>query len=602
MLIPILTLPFWLFYFEITPKVAALLISLAIACAMAPQNARAILSLWNRRDGKRAVWLIALLALTVTISTVFSTQTSLSIGGTNWRCFGLVTQSAVLAFTLLIAANLSSNAVRISTILRAIAVSGSAIALYAILQYLGWDPLLSPATYHIGEGVWTIVRPPGTIGHADYLGSYLVFVMFLGGSLWMRESQREWRIVGVACAVLSAFAIILSGTRSAILAASCGVALLLFWLRPSVKKMSLGLSLALVALAGFYFSPMGLKLRGRTRWYVEDARGGARLLLWRDSLQLALNHVPFGGGPETFGANFPQYQSLELARAFPDFYHESPHNIFLEELTEQGVVGLVLFLAWTGFALRSAWRISKRSQADAIIGAALFAGLISLQFNAFVLTTAFFFYLTSVLVLHLDTEAESEQPAATPSRPLAAFAVGIPLAILFAFAAVRLVVADAALATVRTRLEAGNVMAAASRYEMVRRWEPRTGSSDAYYSRNMSAIIKRQSEVYNAVKAWQEAIQSGIRSTKLAEDPQNADYQLASIYAQGDNRKDAEKYLRAAIQRAPNWFKPHWILARLLHSSGRRPEALAEALAAVERDGGKHPEVTETLGQFQQDR
>ena len=572
----------------------------AIACLMAPQNARSIRILWNRK--KPVIVILALLGAAVLLSTAFSTRPALSFGGSNWRCYGLVTQLALLVFTLLTAAWLASGIVRIEAVLKAVAVSGSCIAFYAILQYFGWDPLLPPATYHIGEGEWTIVRPPGTIGHADYLGSYLVFVMFLGGSLWFRERLLGWRLVGAATALLSAFAIVLSGTRSAILAAGCGVVLLLFRFRPSVRNTIAGLSVILVAFMGFYFSPLGLKLRGRTRWYVEDPAGGARLLLWRDSLHFAMGRLAPGWGPETFGASFPRYESIELARAYPDFYHESPHNILLDELTDKGVPGLVVFLAWTGMAARSAWRHLRGRIENAPLAAALLAGLISLQFNAFVLTTAFFFFLTCVLVLSLDREPEPDVgPHRTWHVAVAAF-IGLPLAALFALFAVRLSVADAAMATVRTRLESGNVLAAASRYEVVRRWEPRRGSSDSYYSRNMAAVVRRQREVYPAVKAWQEAIQSGIRATQIAEDPQNAFYQLASIYAQGDNRKDAERCLRSAIEIAPNWFKPHWVLARLLQTAGRIDEALVEAAAAVDRDGGKHSETRETLRQLQQPR
>ena len=592
-LIPILTLPFWLFYFDVTPKVAALLLGTALACLLAPSNAGAIQALWRRSGGKRIAGLFGLLVLAVCLSTLFSVRPALSAGGSNWRCYGLITQLALLMFLLLAAAHLSAG---LANVLRAVAVSGSAIALYAICQYFGIDPLLAPATYHIGEGEWTIVRPPGTIGHADYLGSYLVFVLFLGGSLWTREPDVRWRILGVANAALCAFAIVLSGTRSAILAAVCGCGMLAFRYRPSLKKTAAGLAIVLVAFAGFYYSPLGLKLRGRTRWYVEDSTGGARLRLWRDSLNMAAHRPAFGWGPETFGGSFPTYESQELARAYPDFYHESPHNIFVEALTDQGLLGLAALLAWTALASRSAWRLlTEGNTANVPLAAAWFAGLISLQFNAFVLTTAFFYFLVSMIVL---LAKEAAAPTA-PARGMWFAIAGLPLAGLFAIFAVRLCVADAAMASVRTRLEAGDVFGASSRYETVRRWEPRSGSSDAYYSRNMAAIVKRQRDVFHAVKAWQEAIQSGIRATAQAEDPQNAWYQLASVYAQVDNRKDAERCLRRSISVAPNWFKSHWLLAKLLAAAGRRPEALAEAAAAVGLDGGKHAEVTGTLRQLE---
>src|SRR5204863_5020769 len=104
-------------------------------------------------------------------------------------------------------------------------------------------------------------------------------------------------------------------------------------------------TVVLVGVA-FFASPLGWPLRSRTRWYMEDPWGGARIALWRDSLRMGLNRLPFGYGPEVFGASFPHWESKELARAYPDFAHESPHNIFLDALIAQGIAGPLLLAAF----------------------------------------------------------------------------------------------------------------------------------------------------------------------------------------------------------------------------------------------------------------
>src|SRR5207245_2040087 len=110
----------------------------------------------------------------------------------------------------------------------------------------------------------------------------------------------------------------------------------------------------LASLIAFYYSPLGAQLRARMRWSREDVRGGARLLLWRDSLRMALERPLLGYGPETFPTEFPRFQSAELARAFPDFYHESPHNVFLDALTSQGFPGLVILAGIAALGLYAA--------------------------------------------------------------------------------------------------------------------------------------------------------------------------------------------------------------------------------------------------------
>jgi len=48
------------------------------------------------------------------------------------------------------------------------------------LPILRWDPLLSATSYQAGRGRLRIVRPPGTLGHADYFAAWLVAVFFRG--------------------------------------------------------------------------------------------------------------------------------------------------------------------------------------------------------------------------------------------------------------------------------------------------------------------------------------------------------------------------------------------------------------------------------------
>ena len=96
-------------------------------------------------------------------------------------------------------------------------------------------------------------------------------------------------------------------------------------------------------------------LRSRTRWFFEDPLGGGRATTC-GAIRCACAAVrwPVGFGPETFSIHFPRYQSAELARAYPAFYQESPHNIFIDALTDQGVLGAGLFITVTviGFTRR----------------------------------------------------------------------------------------------------------------------------------------------------------------------------------------------------------------------------------------------------------
>ena len=102
----------------------------------------------------------------------------------------------------------------------AVHLSGALTALFGIAQYhFGWDPILPKTAYHIGEGIWTIVRPPGTLGYVSYFATWLLAVVFLSLALagWETSVHRA-RTACYAASALAAVAIMLTGTRAAMLA------------------------------------------------------------------------------------------------------------------------------------------------------------------------------------------------------------------------------------------------------------------------------------------------------------------------------------------------------------------------------------------------
>ena len=181
---------------------------------------------------------------------MFSVRTDLSIFGTSWRRFGLITQTALLLFAFVAAADLSSGVDRVRAYLRASTVATILVALYGILQYLGWDPWLDPKIYHVGTGVWTIVRPPGTLGYVTYFANYLVFGAFQGLALARIETRIFWHRAGAPAAMaLASVAIVLTGTRAAWLAMIAGGVVLwaLEGRRPAARTLWIA---AVVAVIG----------------------------------------------------------------------------------------------------------------------------------------------------------------------------------------------------------------------------------------------------------------------------------------------------------------------------------------------------------------
>lgn len=588
-LIALIVTPGFLFYFDVTPKVVVLLVGAgaALLCARI------------RRPAHRWFSLLLLLNLfSLGISTALSPQPALASFGTNWRRFGAAPQAAILLFAWLVSQHTAGRPDRVRTILRAIAASGSVAALYGVAQYFGWDPFLPKAAYHVGEGVWTIVRPPGTLGYVSYFATWLLGLSFLSLALNAMETSAAWRWVARATAALSITAMLLTGTRAAVLGLAAGAAL---WLYRSgfrvSRRMVTGAAVVVFAFSAFYFSPLGWNLRSRTRWFIEDPWGGARPILWRDSLRMGMAQLPVGYGPEVFTATFPSFESKPLARAYPDFLHESAHNILLDALVAQGLPGLLILCALCAIGLKN-----SREPGAVWIGAALAAGIVAQQFTVFTVPTAVMFYTTIALAVGLSGARSASPPTQTWTRGLLLRVAVAPAVIALFYLAVRFTAADRELALTRRDLESGQLQSAMAHYAKHEQWRLPGTSADLWYSRALLNLAMKATHPAVRYQAFAQAGAAAVRATQLAEDPFNAWYSLSELYAIQNDSSKTESSLRAAIATSPNWFKPHWALAQLLRLESRMDDAESEAALAADLNGGKHPEVAKTLAEIRAQR
>ncbi len=590
LLVPSAILPEIFFYYDVTPKAVLVL-------------AGAAGSLWffSRPAGNPARWLGRLLAAqsaSLILATMLSENVSLSLGGSNWRRLGLVTHISVLLIALLVSRTVAAGSLPLWV--RVAAVAGLAPALYGIAQYFGWDPWLPAAGYHAGEGSRAIVRPPSTLGHAIYFANYLVGSSFCGVAVAMADRSGRWRRFGCASAAVAAVAILLSGTRGALAGLVAGAALLAGSLRGKVTRR-----VPAVAVAGgglltaFLLSPAGAKLRNRVLWALEEPPGGARLLLWRDTLHMARRYWLYGAGPEVYSAVFPQFQSVALSRQYSDFYHESPHNAFLDALISQGLPGLAILALLATFALRAAWRRRSDPSSPALpLGAGLFALVVAHLFACFTIPTLLCFYWTVALLAALEPVPVRER---NPTRRLICAGNHVLAAVMLLYA-VRLAVGDRSLAVTRAHLDAGRLTEGVRAYERHLRWRPPGMDAELWYSRRLLVAAQASSDWMQRTRAFTEALRAARRATAASEQPANAWYNLAMLEAARNHAPAAEGALRAAAAAAPTWYKPHWMLARLYQRLGRLEQAEAEAAVALQLYGGREPEVAATWREIRTSR
>ena len=592
-LVPLLITPGLLSHYDITPKIALLLCATALILLSTSKNFANFRELFGVPAGR---WLVILLGsewLASAIATAFSTHRALSLHGGTWRRFGLFSETGLLLFVLFAAGWLACDPGNVRKLLRVSTWAGALAAVYGVIQYLGLDPLLPSTAYEAGDEPFRIVRPPGTLGHADYFADWLVAASFLALGLAAAEKSPWRKRIAVAAALLTMLAVVLTGTRAGMLGLLAGMLVLVFARRIGPRELALG-GAFIAAVVILFFAPAGARLRARLHWSIEDARGGARLLLWRDSVQMAAHRPISGFGPETFATEFPRFESLDLARSYPDFYHESPHNIFLDTLTGEGLIGLAVLLGLCGLGAWAAAQAMRSGHPWTPPLAAGFAGLlIAQQFSVFVFANSLYFHLLIASLIVTAFPRQSPRAGKTaPSRWM--LALSLPMALLLLLYTTRLLIADRALAIAEQRIAANDAAGAANAYRDTLAWQLPGAGDDLAYSRAMRQLAARSPIFATKLAANQQALESAIRAAGNSEDRHNAWYNLATLLATRNDTTGVEHALRNAIAWAPNWFKPHWALAQLLELTNRRAEALAEAKAALELDGGKDPEVAQT--------
>ena len=594
-LVPLILAPHVLFYYDITPKVTVMLLGTAALLAFTSFSLDYIRAFVGTRYGRLYAAAAGASILVAILTTVGAVHPLLSWNGSNWRRYGALTECATILAAFLIAAYVFRQELRIRAIMRGIYISGLIASVYGIAQYFGWDPLLPSSAYEAGEGVFKIVRPPGPLGHADYFAAFLLWPAFLGLGAWRDERASVWRVLAVCSSAAGMIAIVLSGSRGALLALAAGLCVLFARSRPRFGVVAVSAALAGIALSLLYVSPAGERLRARAHWIGEERTGGARILLWRDSLAMAATRPLRGFGPENFVAEFPRFQSVDLARAYPDFFHESPHNVFLDEQVAEGVGGLLALVAIAAIGLTAG-----AAGGPPYLLAAFVATLVSHQFIVFTAPTAFYFYLGAGLLVASGERIPSRSLAANPRwtawlRPSLAIC-NLAAAIFLIGAAYRLLSADYSLATVDRRLDAGDPRGAADAYRRALQHSATGVSADLHFARRWAAVAAQFSDVPSRLYYSQIAAGAATLAAHSPEQQQNAWYNLAVLTASRNDAAGVEYALRSAIALGTNWYKPHWALARLLASEQRGQEAIGEAALARKLNAHKDSEVTVTLG------
>jgi len=261
----------------------------------------------------------------------------------------------------------------------ALFASTFAVCLFAFYQwyvdgYTSFYYLLYPREYIDNWGR----RPPSVLGQPLHLAGYLTVILALAVAC-IRFSENR-RLKWLSWLVLSSgtLALALTLSRGAYLAC-LAVACLAIWEFVKSLKTRFYLLTGLFGVA--LFTAQVVMAIGPARLRAENTGSiMIRFILWGVAWKLFLSSPVFGIGFGTFQLIYSRY-----IPEIPDLPTTlGVHNIYLELLTETGVLGLLAFLFLISVTLRAARRqLKSRFRLNRVLGFTVFAGGVGLMIEGF---------------------------------------------------------------------------------------------------------------------------------------------------------------------------------------------------------------------------
>ena len=426
---------------------AAILLPLVTRIALADPDGHRMAS--SKRRFTRLSFLFAYVCA-IALSTLFGSEPRASLFGSFENRMGLVTYACFLICAVGLVLGVDGRAKRLRATALAISATALVVSVYGLAQFFGVDPFISPEAYTFNSTYGPIVRVASSLGHADYLGNFLLYTTPLSAALTLSlRSHVRW--LTLVSAVTSLAVIAASGTRGAwlgiLIGLACMVALVVKSRAAALVSfsrrgamMAAGVALLIVAIAAMVIvSARGFHSISARAWQTvaEGMSGSGRTLLWRDALSMVPRYAFPGCGPEAFRLAFPLYRSEELSRLAPTITNESAHNSYLDAAVSFGLPGLVALVALIVATLvyfYRAWRVDSEPRTRLLTVGFLSSFVAVLTHNLFIfdqLTTGLYFFAFAALAV-CALEVGERQADADAEMPVSALAFSLRARVVMA--------------------------------------------------------------------------------------------------------------------------------------------------------------------------
>lgn len=439
-----------------------------------------------------------------------------------------------------------------------------------------------------------------TYGNPNFMSSFLaaVFPLILI-KLWYDFNDSKKRLLNVISGLIILFCILISRTKAAWLGVIIStVILLIFIIKINIKGNAFkkylwasgiiflaiiaiitGISLILPAES----NPMLAELSSLT---LSNITFKGRELMWLTTFNMIKEHPIIGMGVNTFRLNYQNYQG-DLLIKYPEYIPylgsaESPHNQFLEITSEQGIVGLFIFLWINIVFFKSCIGLIKQTTSDeahlrekmivigitAGVAAILIHGLVEFPLNLVPNAMLYWLYLGFAMVIQNKQEAGSQKPVAgillsfsqRLSYPIVIISFAISL--LFIWSSLRPLIGSKIHRDTWYLMQDEKWKEAASSAKKGIRWDPLNDELHLflgvanYHLENHTESLKEYAKAYELYPDYM------------------IPYNIGLIHKKMGNLTLAEKYFKKTIFLRPNLPEPYTQLSQVYKEMGKIDESI----------------------------
>jgi len=330
--------------------------------------------------------------------------------------------------TYYISANLNRDEKTIRKILFISYIVAFISSSYAIMQYFDIEPIWPQIINPYG-----IKRCVSTFGNPVFISSFLVLLIPLAFSSFIFTKSSYEKFLYAVLIIDMIFALFCTMARSSWLGLAVAFVILCAGFKETIvinKKWMIAvvIALCLVMLIPAKWEnktqPFGSYMINRVTSIASIEKSGAaayqRFLIWLSASDMAKERPILGVGWGLFELYYPFYQQRYLIEQKLNFrtHANNAHNVFLENLSQTGIVGLGIFL-WlvvciVKFGFHQIKILKNGFQRTAAIG--IFAGICGmlvdniLNVSLYFVIPGFFFWLNLGILASFGAEEKKAVP------------------------------------------------------------------------------------------------------------------------------------------------------------------------------------------------